>query len=458
MTTTYRMVVLLVITFVAVTLGCTTAEADRLVDDDQVQCPDAAYTSIQAAVNDAAPGETITVCAGVYSELVTVNKTLTLHGAQQGVHGSRGPGGPASESIVNGADIAGGHTTAFHVTASGVTIDGFTVQEATNASQLGAGIVLAAGTGGSHIANNVIHANTVGLFLASNGVETVLERNMFLANNQPGPASGTGIYTDQFVAGGGVANVRIDDNLFIGHADDGAAILLSSTTPASQSNITMSMNTFNANGRALVAFNLVGSTFIRNTIANSTFAASADIRLFEGIVDLAITCNTLAGSGNPMRAIRISNIGTGSADVMRVTINNNNISGYGGAGLEVDAGSYTGPPAQPALNAQQNWWGSPTGPVHPSNPGGTGLLILDPDGVVSFKPFRTAASACDARLACDIDGDGDIDRNDINIITLNRNRPAAFGGDPLDTDGDGMITVKDARVCTLGCTRPNCAP
>jgi hypothetical protein len=95
--------------------------------------------------------------------------------------------------------------------------------------------------------------------------------------------------------------------------------------------------------------------------------------------------------------------------------------------------------------------------VHPSNPGGTGLPIVDPDGVVSFKPFRTAAAACDARLACDIDGDGDIDRNDVNIIMLNRNRPAGFG-DLLDTDGDGMITVKDARVCTPGCTRTNCAP
>ncbi len=43
------------------------------VDDDLVQCPTAGYTSIQAAVNAAGPGDTINVCRGTYNEQVQVD-------------------------------------------------------------------------------------------------------------------------------------------------------------------------------------------------------------------------------------------------------------------------------------------------------------------------------------------------------------------------------------------------
>jgi nitrous oxidase accessory protein NosD len=51
------------------------ASAGQLVvDDDHLQCPSAQYTSIQTAVQSAAPGDTIQVCAGLYQETVTVDK------------------------------------------------------------------------------------------------------------------------------------------------------------------------------------------------------------------------------------------------------------------------------------------------------------------------------------------------------------------------------------------------
>lgn len=57
---------------------------------------------------------------------------------------------------------------------------------------------------------------------------------------------------------------------------------------------------------------------------------------------------------------------------------------------------------------------------------------------------------------CDIDGDGDVDSNDVSLIR------AAIGqtpgaNDPRDANRDGRITINDARYCTLRCTRPNCA-
>lgn len=60
------------------------------------------------------------------------------------------------------------------------------------------------------------------------------------------------------------------------------------------------------------------------------------------------------------------------------------------------------------------------------------------------------------QLVCDIDGDGDVDRNDVNAIFAARGTRVQ-PGDPRDIDNDGLITVNDGRACVLKCTRTNCA-
>jgi hypothetical protein len=72
------------------------------VDDDRAQCPNAAFTSVQAAVDQAAPHDTIVICDGLYREAstpashvnsfaqagsrngVTITKPLTIRGAGAG--------------------------------------------------------------------------------------------------------------------------------------------------------------------------------------------------------------------------------------------------------------------------------------------------------------------------------------------------------------------------------------
>lgn len=60
------------------------------------------------------------------------------------------------------------------------------------------------------------------------------------------------------------------------------------------------------------------------------------------------------------------------------------------------------------------------------------------------------------QATCDVDMDGDIDKNDLALISRARGQTAQ-PGDPRDSDRDGRITPNDVKVCITRCTRPNCA-
>lgn len=117
-------------------------------------------TSIQAAIDAANPGDVIEVEAGTYTENVTVNKSLTLLGANaDAVCGARG-----AESVISPAS-----GLPVNITADGVVFNGFEVTTA--AYQYG---IILSGTSNVEVVHNNVHdinssatpviANTFGIY------------------------------------------------------------------------------------------------------------------------------------------------------------------------------------------------------------------------------------------------------------------------------------------------------
>lgn len=118
------------------------------VDDDYAQCPDANFSTIQQAINNATADDVIIVCNGTYSESINITKPLTIRSVN-------GPG----VTFIDG----GGADTAVGVNASGVTFggdgQGFNVSNASIGISMHTG---ASGVGdvdmsGISIVGNVIH-------------------------------------------------------------------------------------------------------------------------------------------------------------------------------------------------------------------------------------------------------------------------------------------------------------
>jgi len=82
------------------------------------------------------------------------------------------------------------------------------------------------------------------------------------------------------------------------------------------------------------------------------------------------------------------------------------------------------------------------------------LRVTDNDGLTSIDTASVEVTAL--AITGDLDNDGDVDQNDLNILLTYRNQPASACPE-CDIDGNGIITVLDARKLVLMCTRPRCA-
>ena len=123
------------------------------VDDDLTDYPTADFTTIEEAVDEANPGDTIIVYPGTYTENIDVNKdNLTIQS-----------GNGADATIVQAANP---DDHVFEITASYVSISGFTITGATGSPNIGwvsAGIFV-----GEFDSTDAVHSNILGNKLINN--------------------------------------------------------------------------------------------------------------------------------------------------------------------------------------------------------------------------------------------------------------------------------------------------
>jgi parallel beta-helix repeat protein len=190
----------------AIEVAAMSGPADFVVDAPPVDCPQATFTSIQAAVTVAPPGSTILVCPGLYNEFVNVTKPLTLWAPrQQGTSTQCAETtDPTREAVVQSDSIFG----VFSLASAGITLQGFTIQE----NDSGPGVYATPAFSGV-LRHNTFQHNVFGLYL--NGAtpdEKLVRQNCFRFNIKPGAANGNGIYSDQ-----GLLNANVEENFFTGH-------------------------------------------------------------------------------------------------------------------------------------------------------------------------------------------------------------------------------------------------
>jgi hypothetical protein len=315
-------------------------DCNGAVDAPATSAPDCAFASVRKGVAQANAGDTVIVATGIYTENITIDKPLTLRGAQAQVDARTRLAAPATESILaNGV----------YVNADGVAIDGFTVQDADFKGDLGTGIYLASVHSGYQILNNIIQNNIFGLYLNSSGAtQAIVRGNLFKNNNRPGNASGDAIYSDL-----GLASALIDNNMFVGN--NRAAVELFGTDPPAQSNITISNNRIEGGDRPLMLWNMAGSAITSNLIVNASSPAGAAIGIYGGVGGLSIVGNTiLSGAG---AAVRIMNTLGGNSNI---SAHFNRMVGNAAGGIAILPNGYNG-----TLDAENNWWGCNAGPGNP---------------------------------------------------------------------------------------------
>jgi parallel beta-helix repeat protein len=250
------------------------------VDDDGAQCPSAAYSDIQSALDDAEPGDTIVVCPGTYDP-AEIDQSVTLRGFTKVPSASACATDPypepndAQESVVDGG---------FTVLGSHVTITGFTIFDGDT------GVYVSGGSSVVGVTRSVIEENSIGVYM--NGSRVTVDSSCIRNNTAGGPADGNGIYTDQ-----GLAFGTITGNVFFENPETAINLV------GSLANVDSVLIDRNASSTDGDFVSLIGVT--NSTISNNTVSAADGSAIFvqDDNHGLTIDKNTITDGGDEGIAI-----------------------------------------------------------------------------------------------------------------------------------------------------------
>ena len=356
--------------------------------DDVVTTP---YTTIGAAVTDAAPGDTIGVCPATYDENVDVNVTnLTLVGAQAGNPVATRIFGDPLESTVIGISTVGDNPV-FEISAPNVTIDGFSVRDiiALTGSAIGIGVKVTGN--GALVKNNIIDGVITPDLNSASSAQAIYLQN--------GP-------DDVVISGNDMSNihsVRSAKGVFIGDAN--------STNPSTNVLIegnSISGVTSDSRGAYGVTINN-GSSSAPKTINTGLVIRNNSITNLVGLSTLAPTFNGWVHAigleantpGVIVRDNSITALVSPSSNRVAVFFEDN--PSYASGMVNQNDFNVTnaafGIAVHPALvvtgqdvDGECNWWGDPSGPGQGLGSVGPGVVGAKVTAGVDFTPWLSAPS------------------------------------------------------------------
>ena len=163
-------------------------------------------------ITAAAPGDVIFICAGTYTEQLTINKPLTLLGAQWGQDARTGRTDPAAETVLNATNVAPAGVIVYTTGATTGTLDGLTLQNADGTAVNG---INNATANAYTFQNNIITGNTTGMNFHTVGPDVTAHHAEPVRRTTIGAGQNTG--TSIFITNGPVIGMLVEDNLFQGN-------------------------------------------------------------------------------------------------------------------------------------------------------------------------------------------------------------------------------------------------
>ncbi|HVX63354.1 MAG TPA: hypothetical protein VHC19_22220, partial [Pirellulales bacterium] len=361
-----------------------------------------AFTSINAAMAAASNGDTIEVAPGVYSETIGITKSVTLEGANAGIHPVVGTSTASPGTRVAETTLQLG-TYGLNPQADNITIDGFTITNVPAGT--GNGLISTNSDANNfHLTNNIFDDQVTAvtgapvLFGSGSHTDMLIDYNQFQDKGEStlyfgGGAAGTydrlhveynyfnGTGNGVFWAGNALVDGVVKGNEFDGMVG-GSRVGGPALNIGQGGNLDIQDNHFHDMSYTALQVGLDGGQIVGNTFDHieNPYAAynGADIQLWGGEYGTTISTNvTISGnllnyndtpsSTGPANAIRLRGPDSppnGSIDASTIHINGNSFVN-GGAGSGGIAIVNNGDPTK-TIDASANWWGTTDATIIPT--------------------------------------------------------------------------------------------
>jgi parallel beta-helix repeat protein len=310
-----------------------------VVDDDRAQCAAAEFTTIQDAIDAAAPGGVVRVCPGMYTKtadldtpLVTIDKPLTLRGRPNMIEAvdcfaaTYSPADPTRE-VVSQAPNSSTTEPLVLVNADGVDLQGFVFQGVTIDTGRWA-VETSPHHAGYRVHHNLFQSNLVAIRFGSSGDALSQFDHNCLRDNRFGFSTGF----DHFIV-----DVRVHHNFTFRHTGSATATAYRLDppfiAPFGTVNVTLDHNVSNQDFAAYHVTRSLATTLSKNVVEA---AGDRGIHLGGGNHDLSILDNTITVRGRAGIAQHSNPLPPSNH---RVVIEGNTVTGGTAAGIGMGIGA-----------------------------------------------------------------------------------------------------------------------